>query len=71
MPPEELVDFCGTHDVTVAVLSSTNTDVEAVVERAEKALRKASIPVVVGGPGRTLDDLLAEVRVAASLGAKS
>ncbi len=66
MPPEDIVDFCVTHDVTVAVLSSTNSDVDAVVQRATKALRKASIPVVVGGPGRTLDDLLAEVRVAAA-----
>lgn len=62
MPPEELVDFCATHDITVAVLSITNSDVEAVVQRAATALRKSATRVVVGGPGRTLDDLLAEVR---------
>ena len=64
MPPDQLVDFCATHDVTVAVLSVTNSDVDAVVKRAATALRKSAIPVVVGGPGRTLDDLLAEVRAA-------
>lgn len=66
MPPEELVDFCATHDITVAVLTITNSDVEPVAQRAATALRKAAIPVVVGGPGRTLDDLLAEVRAATS-----
>jgi len=64
MPPDELIDFCATHDITVAVLSVTNSDVEAVVQRAATALRKSATPVIVGGPGRTLDDLLAEVRAA-------
>ncbi len=65
MPPGDLVDFCGTHDVTVAVLTVTHSEVAGVAERAAKALRKAAVPVVVGGPGRSLDDLLAEVRAAA------
>ena len=64
MPPDELVDFCATHDITVAVLSVTNSQVEAVVQRAATALRTAATPVIVGGPGRTLDDLLAAVRAA-------
>ena len=64
MPPDELVDFCATHDITVAVLSVTNSHIETVVERTAAALRRLAIPVVVGGPGRTLDDLLAEVRAA-------
>lgn len=68
MPTEELVDFCATHDVTVAVLSNTNSNVDEAVQRAAGALRAASTPVVVGGPGRTLDDLLAEVRAAAVAG---
>jgi len=64
MPPEELVDFCATHDISVAVLSSTNSDVADVVQRAAAALRSSGTPVVIGGPGRSLDDLLAEVRAA-------
>lgn len=64
MPPDELVDFCATHDITVAVISATNSDVDAVVHRAATALRRSATPVVVGGPGRTLDDLLADVRAA-------
>lgn len=66
MPPDELVDFCSAHEITVAVLSVTNGDVGAVVQRAATALREAAIPVVVGAPGRSLDDLLADVRAATS-----
>ncbi len=66
MPPEDLVDFCATHDITVAVLSVTNSDAEPVARRAATALRESKTPVVVGGPGRSLDDLLAEVRAATS-----
>ncbi|MGZ5400950.1 MAG: cobalamin-dependent protein [Nocardioides sp.] len=65
MPPDELVDFCATHDITVAVLSVTNSDAAAVAERVAGELRESATPVVVGGPGRTLDDLLAAVRAAA------
>lgn len=64
MPPEDLVEFCTSHDVTVAVLSVTNSQVQPAVSRAATLLRGAGIPVVVGGPGRTLDDLLEEVRAA-------
>ncbi|MCY7401304.1 MAG: cobalamin-dependent protein [Nocardioides sp.] len=64
IPAEELVDFCATHDISVAVLSSTNSDVADVVQRAATALRSSGTPVVIGGPGRSLDDLLAEVRAA-------
>lgn len=62
MPPEDLVEFCTTHDITIAVLSVTNSHTEPVVQRAATLLRGAGTPVVVGGPGRTLDDLLAQVR---------
>ena len=65
MPPDELVDFCSTHDITVAVVSVTNSAAEGVAEKAARALRKAGTPVVVGGPGRTLDELIDAVRAAA------
>ena len=64
MPPEGIIEFCATHDVTVAVLSVTNSQVDAVVRQVATALRESGTPVVIGGPGRTLDDLLAEVRAA-------
>ena len=66
MPPDELVDFCASHNITVAVLSVTNSDVEPLAQRAATALRNSATPVVIGGSGRTIDELLAEVRTATS-----
>lgn len=63
VPPEDIADFCATHDISVAVLSVTNTGIEAVAQRAAATLRESGTRVVVGGAGRTLDDLLHEVRV--------
>ena len=68
MPAEDLVEFCASHDVTVAVLSVTNSNMERVVHRVATALREAGTPVVVGGGGRTLDDLVDEVRAATRRG---
>lgn len=62
MPPDELVDFCATHGITVAVLSVTTREAAAVANQVAVALRKSATHVVLGGPGRTLDDLLLEVR---------
>ncbi|MGV8908346.1 MAG: cobalamin-dependent protein [Propionicimonas sp.] len=66
MPPDELLDFCASHDITVAVLSVTNGEVEAIAHGAAAALRSAGTPVVIGGSGRTIDDLLSETRSARS-----
>ena len=66
MPPDELVRFCDEHPVDVAVISSTNPDtVDLAVETAER-LRAGGVGVVLGGPGRTLDDLIEQTRAAAS-----
>ncbi len=65
MPPDELVRFCAEHPVDVAVLSSTNPDTAALAADTADRLRAAGVGVVLGGPGRTLDDLLSEVRAAA------
>jgi len=66
MPPDELVRFCDEHPVDVAVISSTNPDtVDLAVETADR-LRAAGVGVVLGGPGRTLDDLIVQTRDAAT-----
>jgi MerR family transcriptional regulator, light-induced transcriptional regulator len=66
MPPDELVRFCADHDVDVAVLSSTNPDTaESATETADR-IRAAGTPVVLGAPGRTLDDLVESTRAALS-----
>ena len=66
MPADELVRFCGAHDVAVAVISVTNSAVAEDAERAAAAIRDAGTPVIVGGPTRSLDDLVEEVRAAAA-----
>jgi methylmalonyl-CoA mutase cobalamin-binding subunit len=62
MPPDELVRFADEHDVSVVVLSSTNPATADVAQDTAARLREAGTPVIVGEPGRTLDDLLVAAR---------
>ena len=62
MPPDELVRFCVEHDIDVAVLSSTNPDTAQLAAETAARISDAGIPVVLGQPGRTLDDLIVLVR---------
>jgi methanogenic corrinoid protein MtbC1 len=68
MPPDELLQFCARHDVDVVVLSSTNPATADLAADTADRLRRNGTPVVVGGPGRTLDDLVDAVRNAARSG---
>lgn len=65
MPPDELVRFCEEHPVDVVVLSSTNPDAAQLAGDTADRLRASGVGVVLGGPGRTLDDLLMQTRAAA------
>ena len=65
MPADELVQFCAEHPVDVAVISLTNPDVASLAALVARRLRTAGVPTVLGGPGRSLADLLAEVSNAA------
>jgi MerR family transcriptional regulator, light-induced transcriptional regulator len=62
MPPSEIIDFCAHHDVTLVVITVTNPDIVRLAVKTAGALRASGIPVVVGGPGRTLDELVALAR---------
>lgn len=64
MPAAELVDFCAAHPVDVVVLSVTNPDVAALAASTARRIRAAGTPTIVGGPGRSLAQLLDEVRAA-------
>ena len=66
MPPDELVRFCDEHPVDVAVISSTNPDTAELVAETADRLLASGIGVVIGGPGRTLDDLIEQTRDAAT-----
>jgi len=61
MPTGDLVRFCAEHPVDVAVISLTNPDVINVATRLAHRLRAAGTPTVVGGPGRSLAELLVDV----------
>jgi len=62
LPEHEVVTFCSEHSVDVAVLSLTTTAVHELVDATAATLRDHGVRVIVGGPGRTLDDLKAEAR---------
>jgi excisionase family DNA binding protein len=64
MPGDELVRFCAEHDVDLAVISLTNPDVADVASATAEQIRNGGTPVIVGGPGRSLDDLVAEATTA-------
>lgn len=62
MPADELLRFCATHEVTLAVLTVTNPDCSTLAEETAEALRRQGTPVIVGAPGRSLAELLDEAR---------
>lgn len=62
MPPDEIVGFCSTHPIDVAVLTVTNPDVVDVALVTADRLRGLDVPTVVGGPDRSLSQLLDDVR---------
>lgn len=64
VPGEEIVAFCHDHPVDVVVLSVTNPSKRSLAEETAAALDAAGTSVVVGGPGRTLHDLVATAREA-------
>lgn len=66
MPPEELLRFCAEHPVDVAVISSTNPETAQLAADTADQLRASGVGVVLGAPGRTLDDLIMLTRAAAS-----
>lgn len=65
MPPDELVRFCIEHDVDVAVVTVVNTQCVELAAATAARIEEAGTPAVVGGPGRTLDELTQRVRSAA------
>jgi excisionase family DNA binding protein len=60
LPPEEIIDFVGHHDIDVVVLTVVNSDCTELARTTAAALVQAGTPTIVGGPGRSLGDLLHE-----------
>jgi MerR family transcriptional regulator, light-induced transcriptional regulator len=64
MPSAELIRFCSEHDVTIAVITLTNPECSQLAETTAIELRTAGTPTIVGGPGRTLRELVEAARAA-------
>jgi MerR family transcriptional regulator, light-induced transcriptional regulator len=62
MPPDELVRFCDEHDVDVAVITLVNPDCTEVARATGVRIEKSGTPAIVGGPGRTLGELVQQVQ---------
>jgi len=62
MPAAELAAFCRTEPMDLVVLTVTEPAVPEAARAAASSISALGIPVIVGGPGRTLDELLAEAR---------
>ncbi len=64
MPGDELAHFCAEHDIDVAVISLTNPDVADGAAAAAELIGRTGTHVILGGPGRSLDDLVTQARMA-------
>ncbi len=64
MPGDELVGFCAEHDIDVAVISLADPGAANLAAATAERIRGAGTPAIVGGPGRSLDDLVVEARAA-------
>ncbi len=64
VPPDQIRECCTDNHVDLAVISVTNSEVtDGAVEVAAR-LRMAGTPVLIGGPGRSIDDLVRDARTA-------
>ncbi len=61
MPAEELVTFCAEHPLDVAVITVANPECLELAEATSRQIEALGTPTIVGGPGRTLDELLEQV----------
>ena len=59
----EITLSCG---VDLAVLSLTNPDVSELADDTAGRIRAAATPTIVGGPGRSLEQLVDEARASTS-----
>lgn len=57
LPPDELVRFCQEEDLDLVVLSVTVSKLHRSATRTAVQLEGLGLRAIVGGPGRTLDEL--------------
>jgi excisionase family DNA binding protein len=66
MPIADLRSLINTEPTDLVVLTVTEPGVAEAAAQAATSIRALGIPVIVGGPGRTLDDLVTEARGSSS-----
>ena len=66
LPPDEMLDFCRTHQANLAVITVTNPESQVVANTTANALRAAGTPTIVGGAGTDLRDLSELIELAHS-----
>lgn len=71
VPADEVVRFAAEADADLVVLSVTNPEVADEAAETSRRLADGGVPTIVGGPGRTLDELRAEARAQSPAGRRS
>ena len=66
LPPEQLIAFCTEHEITLAVITVTQPDVQLLADATALDLQAAGTPTIVGGAGHDLDELIGRARSARS-----
>ena len=62
VPPEEVISFAGGAGADLVVLSVTNPALEELAVETSRRLQRTGVAAIVGGPGRTLEELRTEAR---------
>lgn len=57
LPPDQISQFCGDHDVDLAVITVTNPESRPLADATAVQLRAAGTSAIVGGAGQTLVEL--------------
>jgi MerR family transcriptional regulator, light-induced transcriptional regulator len=68
MPPDELVRFCKENRIDVAVLTLVNAGCTQLAHATGARIEAAGTPAIIGGAGRTLDELVQRVQEVAKGG---
>jgi excisionase family DNA binding protein len=58
LPPEEITQFCEAHQIGLVVITVTNPETRELADATAGELRATGTPVIVGGSGRDLAELV-------------
>lgn len=64
LPPEQLTEFCESHQIALVVITVTNPDTRALADSTADTLRSDNTPTIIGGRGHDLSELIELARQA-------